>query len=128
MDGVNGGKKTCLDNLPRKMKVTFHSLQNNNFDNNEEPTSERSDDVSPLFNDRLCAGPWEKIPRTFAHGVGLFNKVFLFPLCVGASVGVCVLSFVPRTPPTCNRFLPWRRLWRPLICTSIHLYSRPKPF
>ena len=37
-------------------------------------------------------------------------------------------SFVPPTPPTPNRFRPWWRLWRPLICASIHLCSRAKPF
>ena len=67
---------------------------------NEEQTSERSDDVPPLSCGRLCAGACEKIPRTFAHSVGYLLKLFLLPLCVWA------LSFVPRTPPTRNRFRP----------------------
>ena len=47
---------------------------------NEEQTSERSDDVSPLSNDRLCAGTCEKNSRTFAHSVGLSNKIALSSL------------------------------------------------
>ena len=43
-------------------------------------TSERSDDVSPLSNGRLCAGACEKNPRTFAHSVGLFIKIILITL------------------------------------------------
>ena len=41
---------------------------------------------------------------------------------------MCALSFVPRTPPKRHRFRPRCRLWRPNICTFIHLCSRPKPF
>ena len=38
--------------------------------------------VSPLSNGRLCAGAYEKIPRTFAQSVGLFNKISIAsPVC-----------------------------------------------
>ena len=43
--------------------------------------------VSPLSNGRLCAGAYEKIPRTFAHGVRLFNTNFLCPISLGSYVG-----------------------------------------
>ena len=88
---------------------------------NEEQTSERSDNVSPLSNGRLCAGACEKIPRKFAHNVGLFNKITIASF-------VCALTFVPRTPPTRNRFRPRGRLWRPLVFPCINLCPRPKPF
>ena len=51
-------------------------------------TSERSDDVSPLSNGRLCAGACEKNPRTFAHSVGLFIKIILTSL-VCLCIDVC---------------------------------------
>ena len=54
-----------------------------------------------VSNGRLCEGACEIIPRRFAHCVPLFHKIVISPL-------VCVflrtLSFVPRTPPTPNRF------------------------
>ena len=57
--------------------------------------------VSPLSNGRLCAGAYEKIPRTFAQSVGLFSLIILT-----SDVGVCALSFVPRTPPKRHDFNP----------------------
>ena len=40
-----------------------------------EENSERSEGVSPLSNGRLCADASEKIPRTFANNVPLFNLI-----------------------------------------------------
>ena len=60
---------------------------------NEKQTSERSDDFSPLSNGRLCAGARAKFPRTFAHSVGLNNKIVLSSLvctCVYTCVYWCV--------------------------------------
>ena len=37
--------------------------------------SKARDDVSPLCNGRPCAGAWEKVLRTFAHSVGIFNTI-----------------------------------------------------
>ena len=74
-----------------------------------------------VSNGRLCAGVCEKIPRTFAHSVPLFNKIVISSL---VCIGVCALRPVPRTPPTPSRFRPCWRLWRPLFCTSIDLCSR----
>ena len=42
-----------------------------------------------MSNGRLCPGAREKIPRTFAHSVGLFNKIVLSP-----HVWPCVRVFV----------------------------------
>ena len=59
--------------------------------NNEEQTSERNDNVSPLSNVRLCAGACEKIPRTFAYSVPIVNKnVHSSLVCVGVLVHWCV--------------------------------------
>ena len=63
---------------------------------NEEPDVGAKRRAPPLCNSRLCAGACEKIPRTFAHSVGLLNKIVITPpvcLCVRA------LSFIPRMPP-----------------------------
>ena len=67
-----------------------------------------SDDVSLLSNGRLCAGACDKIPRTFAHSVGLFNLITSH-VCLSVCLSVCALRFVPRTPPKRHRFRPWRR-------------------
>ena len=46
-------------------------------------TSERGDDVSPYLMVSCAAGAREKIPRTFADSVGLFNLIVLNSLlCV----------------------------------------------
>ena len=66
---------------------------------NEEQTSERSDDVSPLSNGRLCASAREKNPRTCAHSVGLFDKIVLYSLvcwCVGVCFDVRPLNATER--------------------------------
>ena len=57
--------------------------------------------------------------------MGYLLKLVLLPLVckrVRVSIDLC-----PRTPPKHHRFRERRRLWRPVICTSIHLCSRPKP-
>ena len=60
-----------------------------------------------VSNGRLRAGACEKIPRTFAHGVALFNNIILpLAVCPPARPSVRALRFVPRTPPTRNRFRP----------------------
>ena len=57
---------------------------------NEQQTSERSD-VPPLSNGRLCVGACEKIPRTFAHSVGLFIKnILTSPVYPHIRVSVCL--------------------------------------
>ena len=49
-------------------------------------TSSQSDDVSPYLMVSCAAGAREKIPRTFAHRVPLFNLIVLTSL-----VGLLVL-------------------------------------
>ena len=63
-------------------------------------TSSRSDDVSPYLMVSCAAGAREKIPRTFAHRVPLFNLIVLSSLvCVGVLVywclGLCVHRGLP---------------------------------
>ena len=48
-------------------------------------------------------GACDKVPRTFGHSVGSFNKIVVSSL---VCVFVCALRFGPRTPPTRNRFRP----------------------
>ena len=69
---------------------------------------------------RLCTGACEKFWELSPKAWGYLTKLFLLPMCV--------LRFVPRTPPKQHQFRERRRLWRPFICTSIHLCPRPKPF
>ena len=96
---------------------------------NEEPDVGAKRRHLSVSNGRLCAGGCEKIPRTFAHSVSFFNTIVISSL-VYPCVCWCgyALRFVLRTPPTRNQFRPWRHLWRPRICTFIHLCSRPTPF
>ena len=60
---------------------------------NEEPdvVAKRSDDVSPFSNGQLYACAGEKIARTFADSVGLFNLIILSSL---VCVWVCWCSCV----------------------------------
>ena len=56
-------------------------------------TSSRTRRQLFVSNGRLCAGACEKIPRTFAHSVGLFNKIVHSSLvcwCIRVSVCLCV--------------------------------------
>ena len=71
----------------------------------------------------VCRCLWEDSQNVCPQR-GFIKKIFLLPLCIR----VCALSFVPRSPPMRKLFRPLWRLWKPLICTSIHLWSRPKPF
>ena len=84
-------------------------------------TSSRSDDVSQLSNVRPCSGACEKIRELLPTAWSYLQNYSYFSC-------VCAVAFVPRTPPKRHRFRPRCRLWRPNICTFIHLCSRPKPF
>ena len=99
---------------------------------NEEPdvVAKRSDDVSPFSNGQLYACAGEKIARTFADSVGLFNLIILSSLvCVCGCVGavVCASTSVHRTPQKEHGFRPRARLCRPLFSGTPHLYPGPKP-
>ena len=62
-----------------------------------------------VSNGQLCAGACEKIPRTFAHKVPLFNLTTISSLvCVGVLVCwfVCALRFGLLTPLARDRFRP----------------------
>ena len=75
---------------------------------NEEQTSERIDDVSPLSNGQLYICSREKIPTTFAHIVGLFERSeFLIDTSQKENPSACVCVSV------CVRLilvLVWKKL------------------
>ena len=89
-----------------------------------------SNGVSPLSNGQLYACACEKIPRTFADSVGLFNLMIISSV-VGVWVCWCICVSIDVGPSYAterNGFRPRARLCRPLSSGTRHLYPRPKPF
>ena len=90
---------------------------------NEEPDVGAKRRRLSVSNGRLCADACEKIPIMFDNSVDLFNKILMsFLVYMGVHFDV-----FHRTPPKRHRLRPRGCLWRPRICTFVHLSSRPKP-